>query len=565
MDMASRSTRSTRTRKMIVGMTLVGHERSFYYMDGERREYKSGPTIAYFPDGHKIISGSWDKTTRLWDLQAGKEIEEARVVGEQKVDAVAVSSDGRWVVTGGGLGGVHKLKANEVKTGSVKTFEGHSLGTTCIDISMDSKLLASGSLDGRVRVWSLDTGELVAGPFGSSDLPGGVGAVRFSHDSRKLAVRSEFESWLEVWDIQAQKLDNKVGTGGGLPSLPRVPVFWTTKDRTIVAAFCFTDGDDDPAKTIYEFDSSTLKTVGTSFEGHTSNVTSLALSNDSTLLASASYDTIKLWAFESRQLIASFDDTPAYSLALSPDSHKLAYTIFNHGTNIYICDIPPDILASVWPAQEAVKTIEHEHSQPSDQLNACDPADATRRPAAVSRRPRRRSPAIYPQQPTFIHQLRKLFPSSFCRNLSPVHYDERRDLLNVPAPSRLSPSGPPSGHAATQVHSGVDYDENPRRTSAPAITQSSATTSTIGTAQRLLSWWSSNIGRTPMPIVDVSLAPGQLRIATSGAPQVHEDIPVRPEDFDSSDPSPNPNLLRPSEAVQMNAGEHRGGPFCCCL
>jgi hypothetical protein len=32
--------------------------------------------------------------------------------------------------------------------------------------------------------------------------------------------------------------------------------------------------------------------------------------------------------------------------------------------------------------------------------------------------------------------------------------------LQVPAPSRLSPSGPPSGQAATHVHSGVDYDEN---------------------------------------------------------------------------------------------------------
>jgi WD40 repeat protein len=350
---------------MIVGMTLVGHERSFYYAsDGVRREYKSGPTIAYFPDGQNIISGSWDKTTRLWDLQAGKEIEEARVVGEQEVDAVAVSSDGRWVVTGG-LGGVHKLKANEVKTGSVKTFEGHSLGTTCIDISMDSKLLASGSLDGRVRIWSLDTCELVPGPFGSGDFPGGVGAVRFSHDSRKLAVRSEFESWLEVWDIQAQKLDNKVGKRDSW--LRRVPVFWTTKDRTIVASFCFTDGNDDPAKTIYEFDSSTLETVGTPFEGHTHHVTGLALSNDSTLLASASFDsTIKLWAFESRQLIASFDDIPAYSLVLSPDSHKLAYTTLNQGPpKIYTCDIPPDILASVWPAQEAVKVCILPHTSTS--------------------------------------------------------------------------------------------------------------------------------------------------------------------------------------------------------
>jgi WD40 repeat protein len=343
---------------MIVGMTLVGHERAFYDMpNGERRENHQGPTIAYFPDGQKIISGSADKTTRLWDLQAGKEIEDAReVVSEQDVNVVAVSSNGRWVVTAGVLGGVHKVKANEVKTGSVKTFDGHSGQITCIDISMDSKLLASGSRDGRVRIWSLDTGELVAGPFDSVGFPGTVDAVRFSHDSRKLAVK--VESYLQVWDIQAQKLDNKVGKRGGywIPWLPRVPVFWTTKDRTIVATFCFTEGHEDHAKTIYEFNSSTLQTVGTPFEGHTQDVTGLALSNDSTLLASASYDRTVLWAFESRQLLASFDDTTAGHVALSPDSRKLAYTTLNGLPNIYICDIPPDILASVWPGQEAPAT-----------------------------------------------------------------------------------------------------------------------------------------------------------------------------------------------------------------
>ncbi|KAG2745145.1 hypothetical protein P692DRAFT_20671976, partial [Suillus brevipes Sb2] len=77
---------------------------------------------------------------------------------------------------------------------------------------------------------------------------------------------------------------------------------------------------------VYEFDSSTLQTVGTPFKGHTNLITGLALSFDNALLASASYDdnTIKLWAFESRQLLASFDVQNITRLVLSPDSRQLA-------------------------------------------------------------------------------------------------------------------------------------------------------------------------------------------------------------------------------------------------
>ncbi|KAJ8588419.1 WD40 repeat-like protein, partial [Rhizopogon salebrosus TDB-379] len=132
-------------------MTLEGHKQDVQSMH-------------YFPDGKRMISGSYDKTTRQWDIQTGKEIEKAWDVCEWDVRAVAVSRDCRWVITAGG--GAHgELKACEVETGIVKTFKGHSKRITCIDICADSTLFASGSEDYTTRIWGLDTGKLVAGPF----------------------------------------------------------------------------------------------------------------------------------------------------------------------------------------------------------------------------------------------------------------------------------------------------------------------------------------------------------------------------------------------------------------
>ncbi|KAG1752439.1 kinase-like domain-containing protein, partial [Suillus paluster] len=156
------------------------------------------------------------------------------------------------------------------------------------------------------------------------------------------------------------------------------PLFWTTKDKTIIAAFSFTDDD---ARTIYEFDPSTLETVGTPFEGHTMAVRGLALSLDCALLASASVDgTIKLWAFESRQLLGSVENIQdPYRIILSPNSLQLAVTTW-HGTKIYIGDIPPGI-------------FEPEKQVPSVRRNPVKPV------ISFGPRPQRRSSTTNPQQP----------------------------------------------------------------------------------------------------------------------------------------------------------------------
>jgi WD40 repeat protein len=369
--MAPKSTRPTqKVDKFPAVMTLGGHGEGI-------------GSISYFPDGKQMISGSGDGTSRRWNLETGKEIEEARDVGEHNIRAVKVSRDGRWVVTSTAVPPVlHRgeIKAWDLETETVKTFGGYPWDILCIDISVDSKLLAGGGEDG-FRIWRLDAGNLLGGPseFKTPSYRS-VSAIRFSQDSTKLAVYTH-RSGIEVWDIQARKLVvcTNVRKGTMLIS-PSVPLFWTTKDRTIVAAITYPKSQDDDdidedlamrrydrLNMINELDPSTLESVSAPFEGHTDNISSLALSYDCALLASASqFDRIKVWAFESRQLLASFGGhhrvTRVYDLTFSPNSRQLAYSgpasgQFGQPTKfsppkIYIYDIP-NILVRIRPEQEA--------------------------------------------------------------------------------------------------------------------------------------------------------------------------------------------------------------------
>ncbi|KAJ8588817.1 WD40 repeat-like protein [Rhizopogon salebrosus TDB-379] len=409
-------------------MTLEGHNMGII-------------SICYSPDGEQMVSGGWDKTSRRWDLQAGKEIEDVRDVREWAVHAVAVSKDGRWVITAGGDEKRGELKACEVETGMVKTFEGYSQATYCIDISEDNTLLVSVSDDNTAKIWSLDTGKLVAGPFKSAHW---VGAIRFSRDSKKLAMNSHVGSCLEVWDVQTQKLDRRIGKSQG-GYVTNAPVFWTNKE-TILAAFTF-DVDERggaSATTIYEFDASTLETLGTPFQGHTKVILGLALSFDGALLASTSHDnTIKLWAFESRQLLASFHNLNPYIITLSPDSRQLAYTTsFENENEIFICNTPPDVLASICLAPED-NTTTSQNSTLRDLLNS----DATRRRANVRRNPAASPVISFPprlprplptrelQQPVFLRRLRKLLPTSSRWSAVPLTQDgQPRDPINETIP-----------------------------------------------------------------------------------------------------------------------------------
>ncbi|KAG2748390.1 WD40 repeat-like protein [Suillus brevipes Sb2] len=555
-------------------MTLETHE-PVMGSNISSKQHRHISFISYFSDGKGMVSAS-NKTIRQWDLRTGTEIEKVWDVCGPKVQpwtwnlTVAVSRDCRWIVTAshaytpGQSYDIGELKARDVKTRVVKRFEGHSRSIKWIDISPDSTLLAGGSWDGGdMWIWSLESGKLVgcSSPFA---LETHLGVGRFSQNSKKLAVLSVTGRCLEVWDAWTHKLDVRVEESRN-GTVTETPIFWTTKDKSIVAVFDFKDwnGHPDPnlkewdhskgfqphpdLNTIYEFDALTLEIVRSPFEGHTQCITGLALSFDCALLVSASrHDkTIKIWAFESRQLLASFDDRSIDRFIFSPNSYQLAYTNLGD-TKIYIYDPPPDILSSVRlrPVQEAQPKVCIPPSSSICELFSCRPpknliystyvipffdsstplhdisqSDATpravRRKPVIARvishvlRPLAPAPTMHPHHPAFFRYLRKLFSSSGTSAVPPVRNDRMCDPWDFPATSPIPPKHFPSAQASTQELPHMISHENPRLAPAPPTTSSPAT-APKAPLSRLLTRRPIRAGDALPPIVDVPHAPAKL-------------------------------------------------------
>lgn len=255
-------------------------------LSGHSQAVKS---VAFSPDGQILATASDDKTIKLWQVETLEEI--CTLLGHSHaVKSVALSPDGQILASGSWD---KTIKLWDVNTGTeICTITGHQLQVNSVAFSPDGKLLASASYDRTIRLWQISAlagsqTELQNRPCYSllATLSGHAWAVltvAFSPDGQILATGSD-DNTIKLWEVNTgQLICTLVGHSWSV-----VAVAFTADGETLLSASC--------DKTVKLWRVSTAEEIVT-LSGHVDSVSAVAVSKVRQLIASGSRDkTIKLW------------------------------------------------------------------------------------------------------------------------------------------------------------------------------------------------------------------------------------------------------------------------------
>ncbi len=273
--------------------------------------------LALSSDGKAFVTGSADRTVRLWSLGTGK----ARVFDQPaEVTAVALSSDGTTVACGCSTGVVRLLDISGADPKELHSFTQQTTPITALTFSPQGKYLFAGSKDGTFLSWNL-----VADPPRAMPWPKAEGVpVTASFLPKKSILAVGFGSqpekpgqfWYWKVDENGGKVDPVVtpmiqGTSNitALAFSPNSSVVLSACDPTGVAVWKLTP------------DMKEMKAAGV-YQGHVGRVNGIAVSHDNQIVASAGADgTVRVWAINGPGEYHRFEghSGPVNAVVFTPD------------------------------------------------------------------------------------------------------------------------------------------------------------------------------------------------------------------------------------------------------
>ena len=234
--------------------------------------------LAVTADGRWAVSGSEDWTLRLWDLEKNQVVRTFE--GHAGIiHTVAITPDGRLALSGSED---RTIRLWDLESGQMRrSFKNHTLAVQGVAITDDGKIAASVSEDGSVRLWDLDDGHsqrLHKGAF---------------HQLNAIALDSQGHQLIfgaGDWTINVLSIDDGQvcktleGHSGVVRSLA------ITNDGKLLS------GSDDGTLRVWDIDSGATLSV---LLGHTASVDAVAVTADGKFAVSGSKDkTLRVWSLE---------------------------------------------------------------------------------------------------------------------------------------------------------------------------------------------------------------------------------------------------------------------------
>jgi WD40 repeat protein len=303
--------------------------------------------VALSPDGRWLITGSRDKTARLWDLARDDPTAEPIVLRGHDEQISAVTISGRWAVTGGEDSTARLWDlATSSMVAAPTVLPGCDNGIRST-ISPDGRWLFADSWGKTARLWDLTSQELAiqCATLESSGLQGWPVAI--SLDGRWLISKDLQAKTAWLWDL-------------ALPAPLREPIILCGHDEEISAVATSFDcrwaatGSHDKTVRLWDLTSADPAVDPIILRGHTGPIRHITFSPDNHWLATCGGNVIWLWDLatldpSARPVIPRYDagyDRVGVVMAVSLSDRWLAC---GDGTTVWLWDLTVPDLAAVEP------------------------------------------------------------------------------------------------------------------------------------------------------------------------------------------------------------------------